>query len=45
MEKFKNQVLEMEKNFDSSWGSNKSLNRYFYEYERQVLTGHIKVLE
>lgn len=35
----------MEKNFDSSWGSNKSLNKYFYEYEKQVLTGHIQVLE
>lgn len=35
----------MEKNFDSKWGSNKGLNKYFYQYERDVLTSHIKVLE
>lgn len=35
----------MEKTFDNTWGSNKNLNKYFYQYERDVLTGHIKVLE
>lgn len=45
LDKFKNQVLEMEKGFDYNWGSNSKLNRYFYQYEREVLTGHIQVLE
>lgn len=35
----------MEKNFDYKWGSNQNLNKYFYQYERDILTGHIQVLE
>jgi hypothetical protein len=41
MEKFKEQVVKMEKGFDSSWGSNDKLNEFFFEYERNILSDHL----
>lgn len=41
MEKFKAHVLSMEANFDGSWGSNSVLNNFFYNYEKNVLSGHL----
>ena len=35
----------MESGFDAGWGSNAKLNRYFYQYEKDVLTGHLVSLQ
>jgi len=44
LEKFKEQVVKMEKSFDSGWGSNTQLNNFFFEYERNVLSDHLQAL-
>ena len=41
MEKFKAHVLTMESSFDGTWGSNSLLNNFFYNYEKNVLSGHL----
>ena len=31
----------MEKGFDAGWGSDSKLNKFFFLYERNVLTSHL----
>lgn len=42
MEKFLMRVSSLESSFDRGWGSNPKLNNFFYEYERGVLSQHLK---
>jgi hypothetical protein len=41
MEKFKEQVNKMEIGFNAGWGSDSSLNQFFYDYEKHVLSDHL----
>ena len=41
MQKFKEQVVKMEDNFKSDWGSDSGLNNFFFEYEKNVLSDHL----
>ena len=41
MEKFKQQVILMETSFKSDWASDSSLNQFFFEYEKNVLSDHL----
>jgi len=41
---FKEQVMKMEDNFDSGWGSNKRLNSFFFDYEKDCLSDYLMSL-
>jgi len=44
MNNFKQMVTQMESSFDSGWGCNNKLNSFFFDYEKNVLTGHLQSL-
>ena len=41
LEKFKEQVDKMESSFDTTWGSDSNLNKFFFVYEKDVLSDYL----
>ena len=36
--------MKMEESFDSGWGSNKKLNNFFFDYEKDCLQDYLQSL-
>ena len=41
LSRFKDEVVYLEKKFNSSWGSNTALNNFFFKYEKDVMHDHL----
>lgn len=41
LSRFREQIVKMEDGYSGEWSSNKSLNNFFFEYEKQIQTDYL----